>query len=91
GSASDYLTLALQEGITCTNEVRGTGLSIVETLVHNGEGILVIRSQTARIEIAQGGQVRRRDNLAYFPGTQVFINLWGRPEKWIWESLLPAS
>lgn len=88
GQPSDYLKKSLEAGVSSRTSGNGLGLYQVQHLVRNGGGTLTIRSDTAMLQI-YGGNIYRWDNLTHFPGTQVFITIWGYHEKGDWNYLLP--
>lgn len=90
GQTSDYLKKSLDSGVSSRDSGNGLGLYQVQQMVQNGAGTLVIRSDSAMLQI-YGGKLYQWDNLTRIPGTQVFITIWGRHEKGTWNYLLPTS
>lgn len=88
GHPSDYLALSLKSGVSARDGANGLGLYQVQQLVAGKRGTLTIRSDTAMLQISASGH-HQWDGLAHFPGTQVFITLWGHDVVGEWEYLLP--
>ena len=90
GKPSDYLKLSLDSGISSRDGASGLGLYQVQQLVKGGRGTLTIRSDTAMLQINRGN-VYQWDNLVHFPGTQVFVTIWGQHAHGEWDYLLPTT
>jgi len=74
--ASDYITYALEEGVTSRPNAGGLGLAGVRRRVTDWRGHLTIRSGTSRVDISAFRE-DKQDDLVYVPGTQVVIQVWG--------------
>lgn len=85
---SSYLLKALEMGVTSRVGPGGLGLFNVDRIIRGQQGSLTIRANGSMLQILRN-KVYLRDDLTFFPGTQVYITVWGNHDTSIWEYLLP--
>lgn len=85
---SAYLLKALEIGVTSRVGLGGLGLFNVDRIVRGQQGSLTIRANCSMLQILRN-KVYLRDDLTFFPGTQVYITVWGNHDTSTWEYLLP--
>ena len=82
------LLKALEMGVTSRVGPGGLGLFNVDRIIRGQQGSLTIRANGSMLQILRN-KVYLRDDLTFFPGTQVYITVWGNHDTSIWEYLLP--
>jgi hypothetical protein len=87
---SDYIKLSLESGVTSKTQGDGLGLYQVDNMVRRDRGALTIRTGTGMLQVYKG-RVYHWDDLAFIPGTQVYITMWGGHEQKRWNYLLRSS